>query len=575
MAKLFSLSKLFGKSTGGAMFGGNPQFFTETIKNKALREQVRKITFVRGSGYNNLVSDAFKVPLFDGAEQFKHHRLKLTRRDDGVSWDVAEITRFDLGADDTKNLNNKTDEKRLGTAKNLFDALRFCSEYEGEKAPYRQGKAGKDFDGVKNWRKAAADAGQVIDEKGIVVPCADGRVLIKGNPYGDDQEKILKLTRKPDPEEPGFFETLLSGMATAANTNAPAPAAPQPPAWQPPQRAPEIPYIDQNPVTAALRDLVEARKTHGEYSSQALAAQKRYDQLAEKMPRTQTEGGSINFLKWTSIGVGMLMLFNLLSSEPVEPNQVPDSQDLINAVQKNDVAKTAEILEAGVSPEAKGRNDRTALLEASSNGDIGTVRLLLEKGANIEAKDKYGQTALHWAAYNGYPEIVRLLLENGADANARSEDGWTSLHLAARDENAEIVRLLLEKDANPDIKNKGGWAALHFVAYYNGSLETTRLLLEKGATPDIKGRFGRTPLRLAKVNEYPDVVNLLREAMEKGTDASSSLASAMGKEEQASLSHAFTVTGNFCEIRGDVINLSAGRDASTYPLPSGCSLMPR
>lgn len=71
------------------------------------------------------------------------------------------------------------------------------------------------------------------------------------------------------------------------------------------------------------------------------------------------------------------------------------------------------------------------------------VGLLLECGADPNARNKDQQTALHWAAASGNARIVRMLLERAIDMGARDVHGYTPWYFAK--ENAvdeEVIKML-------------------------------------------------------------------------------------------------------------------------------------
>ena len=105
-----------------------------------------------------------------------------------------------------------------------------------------------------------------------------------------------------------------------------------------------------------------------------------------------------------------------VAAEPQEPDAARRESTLLGAVLLHDAPAVKSLLEQGVSPEAKNKeNDRTALFFAAENGDVAIVRLLLEFGADVTARDKpRRELPVSAAARRGHPEVVRLLLERDA-----------------------------------------------------------------------------------------------------------------------------------------------------------------
>ena len=62
------------------------------------------------------------------------------------------------------------------------------------------------------------------------------------------------------------------------------------------------------------------------------------------------------------------------------------------------------------------------LVKASRTGNISCVQELLERGVSANAKNKYGMTPLHEACYYGHLKVAKLLLEHGANVNEKCHD---------------------------------------------------------------------------------------------------------------------------------------------------------
>ncbi|NYZ77213.1 ankyrin repeat domain-containing protein [Candidatus Micrarchaeota archaeon] len=153
------------------------------------------------------------------------------------------------------------------------------------------------------------------------------------------------------------------------------------------------------------------------------------------------------------------------------------------------------------------------LLEAAEKGDTGKVADLLKMGADPNAKDKYGVSALSYAAYERHVEITRLLLENGADPDSKSKLEISPLFGAVGEGylrkysnySREIVELLISKGAEVNGVNTNlGLTALMFAEY--GASE---ILIAHGADVNAKDAFGDSVLVHAKRRGRDDIVGLL------------------------------------------------------------------
>jgi len=120
---------------------------------------------------------------------------------------------------------------------------------------------------------------------------------------------------------------------------------------------------------------------------------------------------------------------------------------------------------------------------AALEGRTWAVKASLRRGADVNARDSQGRTALMFAVTNGHADTVKALLEHGGDVNVKADDGGTALMLAACGGDAGIVRALLDEGA------------------------------------DLGGKFtltGKTALALAEEHGYSAIVELLKQAGDKG-----------------------------------------------------------
>ena len=88
------------------------------------------------------------------------------------------------------------------------------------------------------------------------------------------------------------------------------------------------------------------------------------------------------------------------------------SQNIIDAVVKNDIKEVLSLLNDGASIGTRTSTDETLLHLASLNGHTEIVKILLQKGADIMCKDASNHTPLQKASLEGHVEIVQLLLKD-------------------------------------------------------------------------------------------------------------------------------------------------------------------
>lgn len=118
-------------------------------------------------------------------------------------------------------------------------------------------------------------------------------------------------------------------------------------------------------------------------------------------------------VSWFAATVPLLVGASICgAAQPQEPDATLQENMLLGAVLLHDAAAVKSLLQQGVSPEAKNKeNDRTALFFAAEIGDVAIVQLLLEFGADVTARDKlHRELPVSAAARRGHAEVVRLLL---------------------------------------------------------------------------------------------------------------------------------------------------------------------
>ncbi|HVN98013.1 MAG TPA: ankyrin repeat domain-containing protein [Syntrophorhabdaceae bacterium] len=154
---------------------------------------------------------------------------------------------------------------------------------------------------------------------------------------------------------------------------------------------------------------------------------------------------------------------------------------LIEAAKRGDALTVSRFIKAGVDPNSRDSDERTALIWAAAKGHKDVVNLLLSSGAAVNAADNAGNTALILPSATGSSEMVGILLSKGADPNARAKNGFTPLYVAVSKGEEKTVRLLLENGADP---NKPGYSGLSVLAAAVASknVKIVDVLLDHGAT---------------------------------------------------------------------------------------------
>ncbi len=166
-------------------------------------------------------------------------------------------------------------------------------------------------------------------------------------------------------------------------------------------------------------------------------------------------------------------------AKPAEPMQSLAKVTVdayLEAALEGDVAIVKLARSQGLAVDAKGEDDRTALMLAAFNGHTAIVEYLIAEGAEIDARDNIQRTALMYASTLPNVATVQRLLDAKAEINAiDSGEHWTPLMFAAGEGHTAVCKLLLDQGADASMTDIDGESALDF-AQRRGHRETTMLL---------------------------------------------------------------------------------------------------
>ncbi len=243
------------------------------------------------------------------------------------------------------------------------------------------------------------------------------------------------------------------------------------------------------------------------------------------------------------------------STEKKSSNTALDDE-LVEAVDKGDVATVKAILNKGANPDAKRKKDASsvafqalcwtdpAMLEIllshganpemtdedgdtllmGAGGNLAQVKVLIAHGEKVDARNaENGRTALIGASERGSVDVIRFLIQAGADVNAHDKRGDTSLMRAnwrgALDrDNADVIRLLIEHGARVDVQNENGTTALMCAAISN-SRGMAKALIAAHADLDVHDKKGVTAIFIPIRESYLGMLEML---IEGGADVNAS-----------------------------------------------------
>ena len=192
--------------------------------------------------------------------------------------------------------------------------------------------------------------------------------------------------------------------------------------------------------------------------------------------------------------------------------------------------------------QTNGQKD-TALHLATRNQDQEMVKLLIEKRISLNEKNGQGKTALDMA-YQPYPKndfsLLKLLILSGAQIDdlllkaiennqvelieflltdakqlvnpyISNSKGQTALLLAIQKNQLKTVSLLLgQLGMNMNQVDAYGNTALHHAAML-GKNDIIKLLMKQHASIKDKNKEKKTPVQLARENDYKDLANWMEE----------------------------------------------------------------
>jgi ankyrin repeat protein len=126
-------------------------------------------------------------------------------------------------------------------------------------------------------------------------------------------------------------------------------------------------------------------------------------------------------------------------------------------------------------------NAAQQLIDAIEKNDIATASSLISSGSvNLSGNP----LPLHHAAFLGRVEIMTMLLDAGADINAADHNRHAACFFAIKHDQFDALKLLVERGANLDVVDSNGDSLLATVAQYGKSERIAIFMLDAGAPLD-------------------------------------------------------------------------------------------
>ena len=100
------------------------------------------------------------------------------------------------------------------------------------------------------------------------------------------------------------------------------------------------------------------------------------------------------------------------------------SDEMLDAVTRDDVQAIAALLEGGAEVNARNERGETAFSYACANNSLAAAKLLFSRGADINTVDGGGGSPLDWAVCWSSPEFLEWLAGVGGKRHDDSYPPW-------------------------------------------------------------------------------------------------------------------------------------------------------
>lgn len=194
--------------------------------------------------------------------------------------------------------------------------------------------------------------------------------------------------------------------------------------------------------------------------------------------------------------------------------RINDSDNLLTLASKLEQTNLIKYLvnNFDINIDFQDSRGNTALMNASSNGNFEIVRFLLEHSADLTIENVRKNDALKLAIIKSHEDIVEYLVSNyPIQHTLENSSGNNILTLAISTDNLNIVKLLLDKFTFELNESNDQNLTPLMLAIENCSLKIVEELAGRGVDLNQKNIRGFTPIEVAAVKGYNEIVEFLLE----------------------------------------------------------------
>jgi ankyrin repeat protein len=187
-----------------------------------------------------------------------------------------------------------------------------------------------------------------------------------------------------------------------------------------------------------------------------------------------------------------------------DPGLIENPAPLITAAEFGNAGAVALLLSLGASARSLGKDGISPLHIAAQSGSIETVDLLVAAGGDVDLQEqRWGGTPLSWAVMMGQPHIAERLALLSRDPRTLAYMGQT-----------ERLETILGEDparANLALPDPEGPTPLFILPPDDADRATSvaRILLAHGADAARRNAQGRTPIDVARDQDFHEAVALM------------------------------------------------------------------